>query len=1001
MKGGKISDLRKTQVAVRKNIGTKGKVQTIGDVRVSRVSRETQRRLTFVKKDTKKDVIVLKKIEEMMDNKFNTDGVLLHLSHRISNGETMNPNVPPKNITYEMLLKEKLDEDDRDRFVLTEQEKTHLYRIYYGDYGNYNKTKVSQELLDEDYIGYELLLNEDLEYFVDNKEKKELRIKWWGIWYNIMSGQYNKWQPQPSQPQQPPQQRRQKAFSIGGMPTNWGQAFDKAEQKRKNEVLKKQIEQEQLKRLQEVEALFKKQTEQRAFERNYQNKPLFRSRIDEERAKKLRDARAELFAKIRTFNEPFRFTRVDIIKWTRDILMKFYQTKADATQPQPTYSKIVQDAYNYLYKTKGWLDDATEARRQTREDAKQAKREAQARKEADALSQERRKAEATAEQIRRRASADRRDVEAVAEETEALMEAFADILEERARRKVSADRKEAVEAAAKQARRKASADRKEAEAAEADLALAEQARRDALSQARRKVSADRKEAEAALALAEQARRDAEEAEVALADARDKSQARRDALSQAGRDALELIEVQLRAEQAAQAFRDLQAQARMPPVPKAKSASHRPDTRHPNVGRPDAVRPNSNRVLPTYSQHPAMKQSANTTNYIKKLSDIERKTLNELDNARMDVYRQTKIMIMWDTFANAKKILAQKVAINSLRYKEEFEKIPASEYKTMAVGEIQYPNPNGHTWLYKPVHNLHMYGMQLPHQFNRKILLDTMINLIREKHIYSIVDLQDCVSTNININKGIINGRGCNPYDRYAEEEVYDKVKGALIPDDIKGYASYTRVENYHDMSPGFPDAWESISKIKDVKIPLHSVVIHCLGGMGRTGSVMLYLLLRDTMNRSELERRLGQKHFGFKSIADLIYRLKQSLFPNNGIYTYSDYTNWAADEVFYCGGMNISDLYDDRRVVGYMDTPLPLNREISGAYGGITRTSLLRQRLNRIFFFLAKELNVNMFYNYAPMNNLTRPRDAFIPTVQNVNWDNLDINPTTLKAWFG
>jgi hypothetical protein len=48
-----------------------------------------------------------------------------------------------------------------------------------------------------------------------------------------------------------------------------------------------------------------------------------------------------------------------------------------------------------------------------------------------------------------------------------------------------------------------------------------------------------------------------------------------------------------------------------------------------------------------------------------------------------------------------------------------------------------------------------------------------------------------------------------------------------------------------------------------------------------------------------------------------------------------------------------------------------------------------------------KELNVNMFYNYAPMNNLTRPRDAFIPTVQNVNWDNLDINPTTLKAWFG
>jgi hypothetical protein len=161
------------------------------------------------------------------------------------------------------------------------------------------------------------------------------------------------------------------------------------------------------------------------------------------------------------------------------------------------------------------------------------------------------------------------------------------------------------------------------------------------------------------------------------------------------------------------------------------------------------------------------------------------------------------------------------------------------------------------------------------------------------------------------------------------------------------------------------------------------------------------------MDRSELKMRLGKAHFGYKSIADLIYRLKQSLFPNKGIYTYSDYTNWAADEVFYCGGMYISELYDDRKVVGYMETPLPLNREISGAYGGVTKTSMLRQRLNRIFFFLAKECGVSTFYNYAPTKNLNCPRDAFIPTIQNVDWANLGmyridrIDRDILKSWFG
>jgi hypothetical protein len=87
-------------------------------------------------------------------NEFKTDDILLELSHRISRGDTndmhdnkINPDVPPEYITYEMLLKEHLYEEE----TITEEEIIELYNIYVV-----NEDKI--ELRDDDYICYGLLL---------------------------------------------------------------------------------------------------------------------------------------------------------------------------------------------------------------------------------------------------------------------------------------------------------------------------------------------------------------------------------------------------------------------------------------------------------------------------------------------------------------------------------------------------------------------------------------------------------------------------------------------------------------------------------------------------------------------------------------------------------------------------------------------------------------------------------------------------------------------------
>lgn len=304
--------------------------------------------------------------------------------------------------------------------------------------------------------------------------------------------------------------------------------------------------------------------------------------------------------------------------------------------------------------------------------------------------------------------------------------------------------------------------------------------------------------------------------------------------------------------------------------------------------------------------------------------------------------------------------ANKYVKNALQIKYEVDDMTPEDIQALAKhSTIKYPYPEGYTSLYQPINALYMFGMQLPHQFNRKQLLETMLYLLFKKKIYNYVDLHDCYKTSKDL-ENVVEGIGCNPYDRQAQLEMWGKAVSAIYPE--KPNTLYYGIEGYEDMFAGSAGAWESISKLKDVKDPSNSVVIHCLAGAGRTGSVVFYLLLRDYFASAETIERLQQSYYGYRNISEFIEAYK-SLFGT---------------------ALDIEHM----------------KKEFFDAIK-VASATRLRQRLNRIFFHLAKEFKVNTFYTFGTPTKVVEylPDDEFAnPIKHTVDWD--DVAKETVVDWF-
>jgi hypothetical protein len=199
---------------------------------------------------------------------------------------------------------------------------------------------------------------------------------------------------------------------------------------------------------------------------------------------------------------------------------------------------------------------------------------------------------------------------------------------------------------------------------------------------------------------------------------------------------------------------------------------------------------------------------------------------------------------------------------------------------------------------------------------------------------------------------------------------------------------------------------------------------------------MLYLMLRDTMNylddaeqrgyETEIKTRLAEPHFGMSNIAEVIGMLS-AYFVN-----YSSNIEAATGELFKLGSKIL-----DRQTVATLkqkgvDDAL-INKILGQGMDTITRDtlltggvdmatikeiekkqvrsqascSLLRQRLSRILFFLAKKFNVNTFYTYGRPTKqvLILPNDEFSNPVQRTvsNWSTYDKDSASrdaVREWF-
>ena len=367
-------------------------------------------------------------------------------------------------------------------------------------------------------------------------------------------------------------------------------------------------------------------------------------------------------------------------------------------------------------------------------------------------------------------------------------------------------------------------------------------------------------------------------------------------------------------------------------------------------------------------------------------------------------------------------------------------------------DFPYPYKDGFNTLFRPNRALRLYGMQLPHQFNRELLLKSAISLFHKK-IYNIADLQGCADAINRHNHRMNIGVGCNPYDRECEPLIWERARFLTISQQpetkctniVKSHKlTQKEIDDYQlqdeeigyldkgtyydikikDMTAGYLSSWIEISAIKDVSQPENSIVLHCLAGAGRTGSVLLYLLMRDTGNslRSDVEKRkayyteikdkLAKPHFGLNNIAEVVGVLS-AYFVNK-----SRSVKFATRELFKIGSRIMYDetvdilrgkdvdediiktileqgidthMYDYLfSIIGAEKISEIDERQVKSQ----ASCSLLRQRLNRIFFFLAREFKVNTFYTYGRPTKpvLILPDDEFSYPVERVvsDWDSYD-----------
>ena len=319
--------------------------------------------------------------------------------------------------------------------------------------------------------------------------------------------------------------------------------------------------------------------------------------------------------------------------------------------------------------------------------------------------------------------------------------------------------------------------------------------------------------------------------------------------------------------------------------------------------------------------------------------------------------------------------------------KEYEKYPDSQkYSQLIKFKRKYINQwFDYPYMYRPFRYFPIYSINLKNKFCRKYLLGKFFYLINSmKDLTTFVDLQDCQST------GEVTGiaTGCNPYDRDAMPEMFNLAVKILTElkniDDRQ--RTYLSIPYFEDMKAGTIYSWNKLSDIPPLFNNAH-VCFNYSSAKGGTAIVLLFLRLREARKQSEIslvqdivehddraylrliseeEVIIGLKniHFGYRDIFEVIRKFKDlfkylmidyKYFEKN--YDYSVYMKERkkADNMEHLVYMKISE--DEDAFHDLVENDI-FNTKF------IWHVKLLRQRLIRIFYFLAKHHKIQKFYLY-------------------------------------
>lgn len=148
--------------------------------------------------------------------------------------------------------------------------------------------------------------------------------------------------------------------------------------------------------------------------------------------------------------------------------------------------------------------------------------------------------------------------------------------------------------------------------------------------------------------------------------------------------------------------------------------------------------------------------------------------------------------------------------------------------------------------------------------NREILRQIFDFYINCLNINTIISLESCSTDNYKKYKKVCNG--------YTELEVIEGISDDVVFKEI----------DIPDMGVGTLNNWKEILTNErggwiEFDKPEEATLIHCLAGMGRTGSILLFIALREYLkqNSDKIDDILTKPYFKFKTMEEYIEWLKK------------------------------------------------------------------------------------------------------------------------------